>query len=230
MSPVIGITACRKLTDYLESVRRAGGEPQVVELTATPRTALSSLDGLLLTGGRDVDPARYGQEAHATFEAAEEGRDDFEIALIEGALSRDVPILAVCRGAQILNVSRGGTLVQDIPSMVSGHVDHLVESPPFAIAHEVWISNGSRLAALMRDTLEGADTCGVNSRHHQAVDHSAAGFRVTATAPDGVVEAIELPDARFCLGVQWHPENFWRTGEFRSIFEGFVDACRQTRA
>jgi putative glutamine amidotransferase len=136
----------------------------------------------------------------------------------------------VCRGAQILNVARGGTLIQDIPSFVTGHVEHLIQSPPLAIAHEVWISTGSRLAALMRDTLEGADTCGVNSRHHQAVDHPAAGFAVTATAPDGVVEAIELSDTRFCLGVQWHPENFWRTGEFRAIFEGFVDACRQTHA
>jgi putative glutamine amidotransferase len=229
MPPAIGISACRKLTDYVESVRRSGGDPRVLDLAMTPRAALSGVDGLLLTGGQDVDPARYGQTPHATFEAAEEGRDDFEIALIHEALSRDLPLLAVCRGAQILNVARGGTLVQDIPSQVSGHVEHLVESPPVAIAHEVWISSGSRLAALMRDTLEGADTCAVNSRHHQAVDQAAAGFVVSATAPDGVIEAIELPDARFCLGVQWHPENFWRTGEFRAIFEGFVEASRQTR-
>jgi putative glutamine amidotransferase len=211
-------------------VRRAGGDPQVIELAMTPRAALERVDGLLLTGGRDVDPARYGQTPHPTFEAAEDGRDDFEIALIEDALSRDLPVLAVCRGAQILNVARGGTLVQDIPSHVSGHVEHLIEAPPFAIAHEVWISTGARLATLMGDTLEGADTCGVNRRHHQAVDQPAQGFVVTATAPDGVIEAIELPEARFCLGVQWHPENFWRTGEFRTIFEGFVDACRQARA
>jgi putative glutamine amidotransferase len=229
MPPVIGISACRKLTDYLESVRRSGGEPQVLELGMTPHEALAGVDGLLLTGGQDVDPERYGQAPHATFVAAETGRDEFEIALIADALSRDLPILAVCRGAQILNVARGGTLLQDIPSHVSGHVEHLVESPPFAIAHEVWISSGSRLAALMRETLEGADTCAVNSRHHQAVNQPAEGFSVSATAPDGVIEAIELSGARFCLGVQWHPENFWRTGEFRAIFEGFVEACRQSR-
>ncbi len=227
MAPVIGISACRKLTDYLESVRRAGGDPRVLDVTEDTAAAVASVDGLLLTGGEDVDPARYGQPAHPTHRSAEEGRDEFEIALTTEALKRDMPVLAICRGVQILNVARGGTLLQDIPSEVSGPIDHAVQSPPFAIAHEVWISSGSRLSELMRETLSGNDACPVNSRHHQAVDHIASGFRVSATAPDGVIEAIELPDARFCLGVQWHPENFWRTGEFRALFEGLIEACRR---
>jgi putative glutamine amidotransferase len=99
---------------------------------------------------------------------------------------------------------------------------------PFSRAHEVWIEKDSLLSRLMRERLSDADTCEVNSRHHQAVKNVAQGFRVSATAPDGVIEAIEDPVARFCLGVQWHPENFWRTGEFRPLFEGFLEAASRT--
>ncbi len=226
MTPIIGITACRKIADYVESVRRAGGEPRVLEIaTDRPDRALETIDGLLLTGGADVDPARYQAKRHPTFEAAEEGRDEYETSLVTGALQRDAPVLAVCRGIQVMNVAYGGTLIQDIPTEVTGALSHLVASPAFAIAHEVWISSDSRLWSLMRDTLSGQDACAVNSRHHQAVQQVAAGFKIVATAPDGVTEAIEKPDARFCLAVQWHPENFWRTGEFRALFEGFVEAC-----
>ena len=96
---------------------------------------------------------------------------------------------------------------------------------PYSLAHEVWIDKDSALAALLRERLGGADSCEVNSRHHQAVKSVAPGFRVSATSPDGVVEAIEDPGQRFCIGVQWHPENFWRTGEFRPLFQGFVEAA-----
>ena len=98
---------------------------------------------------------------------------------------------------------------------------------PYDLAHEVWVEKDSLLARLMRERLSDADTCEVNSRHHQAVKNVAPGFRVSATAPDGVIEAIEDPAARFCLGVQWHPENFWRTGEFRPLFEGFLEAAKR---
>jgi putative glutamine amidotransferase len=133
----------------------------------------------------------------------------------------------VCRGIQVLNVAKGGTLVQDIPSQVPGAVDHSIDTPAYAIAHEVWDAKGSRLWALLQEKLAEGDACQVNSRHHQAVGQAAPGFDVTATAPDGVVEAIEHPGARFCVGVQWHPENFWRTGEFRALFEGFIEACKK---
>ena len=228
MIPVIGIAPCRKLADYVESVRRAGGEPRVLDSSAdlAPQV-LSTIHGLLLTGGGDVDPARYQQPRHPSFSAAEPGRDDYEIELVTRAIGQDLPIFAVCRGVQVLNVAQGGTLIQDVPSEVPGALEHNVETPPFAIAHEVWINNGSLLWTLMHETLADADACHVNSRHHQAVNRLASGFTVAATAPDGVIEALERLQSRFCFGVQWHPENFWRTGEFRALFEGFVEACRQ---
>jgi putative glutamine amidotransferase len=142
-----------------------------------------------------------------------------------------LPILAICRGIQVLNVAGGGTLVQDIPTQVKGALEHKLSVPqhePYALAHEVWLDKDTLLARLMRERLSDADSCDVNSRHHQAIKDVADGFQVSATAPDGVIEAIEAPAARFCLGVQWHPENFWRTGEFRPLFEGFLEACSRT--
>jgi putative glutamine amidotransferase len=157
-------------------------------------------------------------------------RDEFEIGLVRAARARGLPIFAICRGIQVLNVACGGTLVQDIPTQVENALDHALKVPPhtsFEYAHDVWVENDSLLARLMQERLSGSDSCAVNSRHHQAVKELAPGFRVVATAPDGIVEAIEDPHARFCLGVQWHPENFWRTGEFRCLFEAFVEACRR---
>jgi len=139
-------------------------------------------------------------------------------------------MLAICRGIQVLNVACGGTLVQDIPSQVAGALTHSLPSPPnqpYSLAHEIWIEKDSMLSKLMRERLADVDTCEVNSRHHQAVKAVAPGFTVSATAPDGVIEAIEDPASRFCLGVQWHPENFFRTGEFRSLFEGFLEAAQK---
>jgi putative glutamine amidotransferase len=119
--------------------------------------------------------------------------------------------------------------VQDIPSQVRGALTHSLPVPPnepYSLAHEVWLDNDTQLSKIMGERLSDADACDVNSRHHQAVKDVAPGFTVSATAPDGVIEAIEDPAARFCLGVQWHPENFWRTGEFRPLFEGFVEAAQ----
>jgi putative glutamine amidotransferase len=114
---------------------------------------------------------------------------------------------------------------------VPGALDHSLTPPKhqaYDLAHEIWIEKDSLLARLLGDRLTDADTCDVNSRHHQAVKTIGEGLRVSATAPDGVIEAVEDPSARFCIGVQWHPENFWRTGEFRSIFEGFLEAADKT--
>jgi putative glutamine amidotransferase len=130
-------------------------------------------------------------------------------------------------GAQVLNVAYGGTLVQDIPSQVPGALPHKFEVPPhqaFELAHEIWLDKDTLLSRLMRERLSDTDACDVNSRHHQAVRQLGPGLIVSATAPDGVIEAIEDPAAGFCLGVQWHPENFWRTGEFRPLFEGLLEA------
>ncbi len=157
----------------------------------------------------------------------EPDRDAFEFALLLAAREARLPVFGICRGLQVMNVALGGTLVQDIGLQLSGTLPHTILTPPCAIAHEVWISKGSRLSALMQDKMVDADTCSVNSRHHQSIKKVAPGFDVTATAPDGVIEAIECGNSTFCLGVQWHPENFWRTGEFRPLFEGFIEACRQ---
>jgi putative glutamine amidotransferase len=225
--PLIAIAPCRAMADYLESVRRAGGEPsELVYERDEPRLVVARAQGLLLTGGGDVDPALYGEPPHETFQPSEAGRDEYEIALIRAAAEADLPIFAICRGMQILNVALGGTLVQDIPSMVNGAVHHAVPEPRYAIAHEVWVATGSRLGKMMAEKLEG-ETCQVNSRHHQAVKTVAPGWEVTGTAPDGVIESIEQPGEVFRLAVQWHPENFWRTGEFRPLFEAFIEAARQ---
>lgn len=215
------------MADYLESIRRAGGEPLELDYQRdSPGEVTGRVDGLLLTGGGDVDPGLYGEAPHETFHASEEGRDAYEVALIRAAAEAGLPIFAICRGMQVLNVAFGGTLVQDIPSMVNGAVHHNVPEPRYAIAHEVWVAGGSRLSEVMSEKLEG-ETCQVNSRHHQAVRSVAPGWDVSGTAPDGVIEAIEQPGELFRLAVQWHPENFWRTGEFRPLFESFIDAARK---
>jgi putative glutamine amidotransferase len=230
MAPV-GISVCRKIEDYKQSILHVGGEVRLLDHSMAPADALKGIGGLLLTGGEDVAPARYGESPHPSVVDVDEARDEFEIALVNEARRLDLPILAICRGIQVLNVAAGGTLVQDIPSQVPGALEHRLAVPqhePYALAHEVWLDKDTLLARLMRERLSDADSCDVNSRHHQAVKQIAAGFETSATAPDGVIEAIEDPTVRFCLGVQWHPENFWRTGEFRPLFEGFLDACTRT--
>ena len=224
--PVIAIAPCRKQHDYEESIRRAGGDVRVLDRsTDKPADVIAEVDGVLLPGGGDVLPSHYGEAAHPAFSAAEAGRDEYELELARRALEADLPLLAICRGIQVLNVACGGSLVQDIPDQVGTMLNHTLREPPHAIAHDVWIADGSLLETLMRERLEG-DTCPVNSRHHQAPMALGKGLVTSATAPDGVIEAIEDPAKRFCLGVQWHPENFYRTGEFRSLFEGLVNAAR----
>lgn len=226
----IAITACSRLEDYKQAILHAGGEVHIVDSSMSVNDALNGMDGLLLTGGDDVAPTRYGEEKHPAVNAVAPERDDFEIALVREARKRDLPVLAICRGVQVLNVAGGGSLVQDIPSQVTGALEHKQTVPPhqpFDLAHEVWLEKDSLLTKLMRERLSDADSVEVNSRHHQSVKIPAPGFQVSATAPDGVIEAIEDPASPFCLGVQWHPENFWRTGEFRPLFEGFMEAANQ---
>ena len=227
---MIAITSCRKLEDYRQSVLHVGGDVRVISASMAVKDALAGADGLLLTGGDDVAPSRYGEAAHPAVVEAEPGRDEFEIGIVREARARNLPIFAICRGVQVLNVAHDGSLVQDIPSEIRGALSHSLPVPPhqaYSLAHEIWIDKDSLLWALMRERLSDADACEVNSRHHQAIKRVAAGFQVSATAPDGVIEAIEDRAARFCVGVQWHPENFFRTGEFRPLFEGFLEACTQ---
>ena len=220
--PIVAITPCKKPRDYDAAIRRAGATPRALAVGESTATALDGVDGLLLTGGDDVDPALYGEAPHATYDVSEPGRDAFEIDLVRRALAADLPVLAICRGLQVLNVALGGTLIQDIPSEPAPTLQHDAEGAT-TLAHTVAVTPGSCLAALIGPD----DTRAVNSRHHQSVRVPGQGLVVTATSSDGVIEGAEVPAARFCVGVQWHPENFWRTGQFAPLFTAFVDAARE---
>ena len=228
--PVIGVTRCSRLEDYVASVERSGAQARVLDVSESPRTVLQTIDGVLLTGGGDVDPAFYGQDRHETVEDAEPGRDEFELDLARRAIEADVPLLAICRGAQVLNVAAGGTLVQDIPTTVTTELSHSLKEPKDCVAHDIQVANDSRLHTALGGAVSAACACRVNSRHHQSVGKLGRNLKASATAPDGVIEGIEAPDATFCLGVQWHPENFWRTGEFKPLFDAFVAAARERMA
>jgi len=223
----IGVTRCSKLEDYLASVEQTGARARVLDVTESPRAVLAKVDGVLLTGGGDVDPVFYGEDRHPLTHDAEPGRDEFEIDLARRAMTGDVPLLAICRGAQVLNVAAGGTLVQDIPSALASDLSHAVNEPKNVECHDIQIVAGTRLSAVLGDSADAACSCRVNSRHHQSVGRTGKELVVSARAADGIVEAIEKPDAAFCIGVQWHPENFWESGEFRPLFDAFVEAARQ---
>jgi putative glutamine amidotransferase len=224
--PTIGVTRCSRVDDYVASIEQAGARARVLEVSESPRKVLDEIDGVLLTGGGDVDPVLYGEDRDPTVEDAEPGRDEFEIDLVRRAMSADVPVLGICRGSQVLNVAAGGSLVQDIPSAVRSDLAHTLREPKHAIAHAISITPGSHLQQALGPTIDAANTCRVNSRHHQSVGRLGQGLVTSAVADDGVIEGIERADASFCLGVQWHPENFWQTGEFSPLFAAFVDAAR----
>jgi putative glutamine amidotransferase len=213
--------------DYVRAVEKAGGLP-IVLAPGRPEDApelLGRVSGLLLTGGGDVDPVEYGESRHEKLGRVVPERDAFELALAREAIGRRLPLLAICRGQQVLNVATGGTLVQDIPSQLSGAVDHDPDTERWGMAHPVRILPGTRLREIL-----GADTVEVNSFHHQAVKEPGRGVVVSARADDDVVEGIELPDHPFAVGVQWHPEAFWDKGlHFQSLFEALVGASRESR-
>lgn len=216
--PVIGVAWPK--ADYVASLERAGARVRVLDAAHDPLPeALDGCDGVLLTGGADVDPREYGEAPHPSVEI-DVARDDYELALTKLAIARDLPLLAICRGVQVLNVAAGGTLIQDLPSQSSSHIPHSITEPSNAIAHDVTIAPGTCLSMLL-----GKPAMAVNSRHHQAVKDAAAGFVVSAVSPDGVIEAIERPASRFCVGVQWHPENFVATGQFAGLFQGLIRAA-----
>lgn len=211
--------------DYVRSVESAGGLPFVLA-PGRPGDApelLARLDGLLLSGGSDVDPTLFGEPRHPSVTNVVRERDDFEIALAQRALERDLPLLAICRGQQVLNVAAGGTLVQDIPSQLEKGVDHDPERERWETAHDVELMPGTRLHAIL-----GKDAVAVNSFHHQAVKELGQGLVVSARSQDdSVVEGIEAPSRRFAVAVQWHPESFWNQPQnFSSLFEAFVEAGR----
>lgn len=198
---------------YVEQVVRAGGQPVILPPAGDPGPLVGRLDGLILAGGGDIDPDRYGEAVHNKTGFIRKFRDSAEFALIEAALENGVPYLGVCRGLQVLNVALGGTLHQHLPDVV-GHQGH---SPaPGEFGHlPVKVEPESRLAGILDETVT------VPHYHHQAIDRLAPGLTVSARADDGTIEAVELPSHPFALAVQWHPE----AADDGRLFEALVAAC-----
>ena len=203
---------------YVDAVERAGGRAVVIPPAEEDvEETLDALDAVIFSGGADVDPAHYGAEPHPETDVPHSRRDAAELALLRAALDRDMPVLAICRGFQLLNVARGGDLVQHLPEHV-GHDDHKQVPGEFAV-HPVEVKEGTRLAAIV-----GARS-DVTSHHHQALGRVGTGLRETAWAADGTLEAVEDPALRFAVGVQWHPE----AGQDRALFEALVSEARAYR-
>lgn len=246
MVPVIGVTATLKEDmeevatrplgrfvradfDYVDGVAQAGGAPVVLPPVMDARAAASvvdGLDGLLLSGGSDLHPSYYGEEPIPELDVTLAERDELEMALLESALRRGIPIFGICRGLQVLNVAFDGTLYQDLPSQVDQELlKHRQTTPKWQATHEIEVHGDTRIAGIM-----GGGTIKVNSYHHQAVKDLAGDFVVSAKSSDGIVEAIEYRDLseRWIVAVQWHAEAMRQSGsEHRSLFEAHVAAAER---
>jgi len=232
-NPCVGVVWCGREESqghYECAVREAGGTIRRILPGDDPEEVIAEIDGLLFTGGVDVDPTHYGQEVHVGPDlhqavVVDARRDALEIPLARLALTRGVPVLGICRGIQVLNVAAGGDLVQDtsllgLPPGVHDQTRRTPPLPPEEAGHVVELKAGSRLRAII-----GTGELPVNTLHHQALRRIAPSFQVVATTPDGVVEAIEAAEG-FALGVQWHPERRVRQDPSqRRLFESFVRAC-----
>lgn len=230
--PVVGITtyltraawgawnldAALVPASYVRAVASAGGAPVLVPPGAPVEETLAVVDGLVFSGGSDVDPSLYGADAHAETAGVVRERDQFELSLMAAALEADTPLLAVCRGSQLLNVARGGAIEQHLPDLV-GHPGHR-ETPGVFSEHDVTVHEGTRLASIVGGTV------GVKSHHHQGYGDLGSGLVIGATAPDGTVEALEDPARRYAVGVLWHPEE----GEDLALFEALVAEASAFRA
>jgi gamma-glutamyl-gamma-aminobutyrate hydrolase PuuD len=203
---------------YVRAVTRAGGVPLLVPPGAPYDETLDAVDGLIFSGGSDLDPELYGEEAHPETDGWVRERDDFELGLMQAALARDVPLLAICRGSQVLNVALGGDLEQHVPDRV--HTNVHKETPGVFADHDVAVLPGTRLSTLLGDRAD------VKSHHHQGYGELGEGLREAARASDGTLEALEDPTRRFALGVLWHPEE----GEDLALFEALVREAAEYRA
>lgn len=232
--PVIGITVAHCTEElktfprhyYVESIRKAGGIPLILPPVQTLEEASEVLDlihGLLLSGGGDISPVYMKEEPRRGIDGCFPERDMSEIMLTQLAMQRDLPLLGICRGIQVLAVASGGRIYQDVPSQYPTAMEHSQTAPRQYPWHDVDIVEESVLFRLLGET-----NIGVNSLHHQAVSEIPPGFIQNALASDGIIEGIEKPGAKFCVGVQWHPESMMETEEHSKVlFRGFVEACRQ---
>lgn len=238
--PLIGITASQIIINgnpynrmyqrNAAAVASAGGLPVYIPTQMdepTLRGIYERLDGVLLPGGPDVDPAEYDKPRHFTVtdNRIDAARDALELTLARWQYENDRPTFGICRGHQVLNVALGGTLVQDIPDELHTGLAHDQEDglPRFRLAHDIAIQPQSRLAQIL-----GTTQIQVNSLHHQSIEHAAPGVSVSAVAPDGVVEAIEVPDRQFMMSVQWHPEDLYAGSEaMNRLFTSFVNAAAE---
>jgi putative glutamine amidotransferase len=231
--PVVGITtyltpaswgdwhldAALVPANYVEAVADAGAEPVLIPPFTSPDAVVQLVDGLVFSGGSDLDPELYGEDAHPETNGIVRARDDYELALMQAALACDVPVLAICRGSQVLNIALGGDLEQHLPDRVQSDV-HKQTSGVFA-DHGVEVLPDTKLASIF----DGEHT-DVKSHHHQGFGRLGDGLREAARAPDGTVEALEDPARRFTVGVLWHPE----AGEDRKLFEALVEEAAAFRA
>lgn len=239
-APLIGVTSERTVSAfgspflgigeaYTQAIIQAGASPILIP-SGLPETALPDLldrlDGLLLTGGGDVHPSFYRNEEHPLITGIDVVRDRLEIELACAAVEAKLPLLGICRGLQVINVALGGSLYADLDSQHPGSLPHsrFPEKPRDYLAHPVEVSTGSCLAEMM-----GAGPGDVNSMHHQGIRDLAPGLQATALAPDGVIEAVELPGHPFALAVQWHPECLLEREPARALFQAFVNACSVKR-
>jgi putative glutamine amidotransferase len=234
--PIVAVSATSEIirdalrvrlnASYTRAVERAGGAPLLVPPlrdAAAVDAMLDRVDALILSGGEDVDPAHYGAQPHPKLGAVHSERDATELALVGAARARGTPTLAICRGIQLLNVALGGTLLQDIPTQRPDAMEHDPGAARDARVHEIVVEPGSRLSAAL-----GATTLSANSFHHQALDRVADGLRVTARAPDGLIEGVEWEgDEWWALGVQWHPEELVEGSERwdRELFAALIRAA-----
>lgn len=233
MRPIIGITtyvtsakfenweeeSALVPADYIRAVQRAGGRPLLIPPSDEGvDETLDAVHGLIFSGGSDLDPATYGQQAHVETQGVVAERDRAELVLLQAALARDMPVLAVCRGSQVLNVALGGDLIQHLPEEV-GHDNHKHKPGEFS-DHGVGLVPETRLSALLGDHVP------VKSHHHQGFGRIGNGLRTAAHAEDGTIEALEDPSKRFALGVLWHPE----AGEDQRLFNALVEEAQAYRA
>ena len=212
-------------SDYVRPIAELGGAPVIIPVLRDSDyyvDSLSHADGLVLIGGVDVNPYLFGQTVERGFGHVDPDKDFGEIEMTRIALKMNIPILAICRGIQLLNMVMGGTIHQHIPDDIPNAYKHNPGFPPGTLSHDVSVVKGSLL-----HKITGSEKIAVDSSHHQAVDKVGNDLFISARSGDGVIETLEMPSKRWVLAVQWHPERIWRsTKEHRQIFEAFIDACR----